>query len=151
MAKRYNEKKAKQAMEALERELNTGQDKIDLMGTLQNDLKASAMGEGEEELFERKLTKEEAKAAKKAAREAKKKAKVRHSARRKQYEEGLFSIWEDDFCVVGSYAILSYAIYLREASIRIRLHIKSDTHLPRHQNLVLSKYMHFFVVGGQGW
>ena len=76
MAKRYNEKKAKQAMAALDKELSTGQDRIDLGGTMKNDLKASAMGEGEELLYEKKLTKEEQKAAKKAAREAKKKAKV---------------------------------------------------------------------------
>ena len=88
MAKRYNEKKAKQALEAIDRELATGQDKIDLMGTLKNDLKASAMGEGEEELFERKLTKEETKAAKKAAREAKKKAKVRRNVVSKKTREG---------------------------------------------------------------
>ena len=63
-------------MAALDKELSTGQDRIDLGGTMKNDLKASAMGEGEELLYEKKLTKEEQKAAKKAAREAKKKAKV---------------------------------------------------------------------------
>jgi len=62
--------------QAIERELATGQDKIDIQGTMQNDLKASAMGEGEQELFEKKMSKEEKKAAAKAAREAKKKAKV---------------------------------------------------------------------------
>lgn len=60
---------------AIEKELNSGQDGIDLEGTMNNDLKASAMGEGEEELYEKKLSKEEKKAAAKAAREAKKKAK----------------------------------------------------------------------------
>ena len=44
MAKRYNEKRQKQMEAAIERELSTGQDKIDLGGTMKNDLKASAMG-----------------------------------------------------------------------------------------------------------
>ena len=44
MAKRYNEKRRKQMEDAIERELNTGQDKIDLDGTMNNDLKAAAMG-----------------------------------------------------------------------------------------------------------
>jgi hypothetical protein len=44
MAKRYNEKRQRQMEAAIERELNTGQDKIDLAGTMNNDLKASAMG-----------------------------------------------------------------------------------------------------------
>ena len=44
MAKRYNEKRQKQMEAAIERELNSGQDKIDLEGTMNNDLKAAAMG-----------------------------------------------------------------------------------------------------------
>jgi len=75
MASRYNEKRAKQREAAVERELNTGADRIDLAGTMNNDLKAAAMGEGEELLYEKKLSKDEKKAAAKAAREAKKKAK----------------------------------------------------------------------------
>jgi len=60
---------------AIERELDTGGDKIDFEGTIAQDTKDSAMGKGEEELFEKKLTKEEKKALAKAKREAKKKAK----------------------------------------------------------------------------
>ena len=44
MAKRYNEKRRKQMEAAIDRELDSGQDKIDLEGTMNNDLKASAMG-----------------------------------------------------------------------------------------------------------
>lgn len=75
MAKRFNEKRAKQMAAAIDRELDSGQDRIDLEGTMNNDLKASAMGEGDDQLFEKKMSKEEKKAAAKAAREAKKKAK----------------------------------------------------------------------------
>jgi len=87
MAKRYNEKKQKQMEQAIERELATGQDKIDIQGTMQNDLKASAMGEGEQELFEKKMSKEEKKAAAKAAREAKKKAKEEKNGDKKGKKE----------------------------------------------------------------
>ena len=65
----------KQAEAAIERELDTGGDKIDFEGTVAQDTKDSAMGKGEEELYEKKLTKEEKKALAKAKREAKKKAK----------------------------------------------------------------------------
>jgi hypothetical protein len=44
MAKRFNEKRKKQMEAAIERELNTGADRIDLQGTMANDLKAAAMG-----------------------------------------------------------------------------------------------------------
>ena len=65
----------KQAEMAIERELDTGGDKIDFEGKIAQDTKDSAMGKGEEELFEKKLTKEEKKALAKAKRDAKKKAK----------------------------------------------------------------------------
>ena len=44
MAKRYNEKRRKQMEDAIERELDTGGDRIDVEGTMANDLKAAAMG-----------------------------------------------------------------------------------------------------------
>lgn len=75
MAKRYNEKKARLAQEAIDRELDTGYGAVDVEAVLANDVRDAAMGKGEEELFERKMTKEERKAAAKAAREAKRKAK----------------------------------------------------------------------------
>jgi len=77
MASRWNEKRRKAELAAIDRELETGQDKIDFEGTKAADVRDAAMGKGEEELFERKLTKDEKKAQAKAAREAKKKAKVR--------------------------------------------------------------------------
>lgn len=60
---------------AIERELDNGGDKIDFEGTIAQDTKDSAMGKGEDELFEKKLSKEEKKALAKAKRDAKKKTK----------------------------------------------------------------------------
>jgi ATP-binding cassette subfamily F protein 2 len=74
-AKAYTAKKAAAAAAAIERELDTGGDSIDFEGTMANDTKASAMGKGDDELYEKKLTKEEKKALAKAKREAKKKNK----------------------------------------------------------------------------
>lgn len=74
-ASAYNEKRRKEAEAAIERELDSGCDKIDFDGMLANDTKDAAMGKGEEELFEKKLSKEEKKALAKAKREAKKKDK----------------------------------------------------------------------------
>lgn len=74
-ASAYNEKRRKAAEAAIDRELDTGCEKIDFDGMLANDTKDAAMGKGEEELFEKKLTKEEKKALAKAKREAKKKDK----------------------------------------------------------------------------
>lgn len=74
-AKRYNEKRAKAAQAAIDRELDTGGDSIDFEGQVAQDTKDSAMGKGDEELYEKKMTKEEKKALAKAKREAKKKMK----------------------------------------------------------------------------
>jgi ABC-type glutathione transport system ATPase component len=74
-AKAFTAKRAKAAEDAINRELDTGGDKIDFEGLLKQDTKDAAMGKGEEELFEKKLSKEEKKALAKAKREAKKKEK----------------------------------------------------------------------------
>lgn len=74
-SKRFNEKRAKAAEFALNKELDSGYGKVDLATNAALDARDAAMGKGEDELFERKLTKEEKKAAAKKAREAKKKAK----------------------------------------------------------------------------
>ena len=76
MSKRYNEKRAKAAEFAINKELDSGYGQVDLDGNKAADIRDAAMGKGEDELFERKLTKEEKKAAAKAAREAKKAAKA---------------------------------------------------------------------------
>jgi len=55
--------------------LDTGGDSIDFEGTMAQDCRGAAMGKGDDELFEKKLSKEEKKALAKAKREAKKKAK----------------------------------------------------------------------------
>ena len=75
-ASAYNEKRRKATEAAIERELDTGCDNINFDGVLANDTKDSAMGKGEEELFEKKLSKEEKKALAKAKRDAKKKDKL---------------------------------------------------------------------------
>ena len=75
MAKRFNEKRAKAEEFAINKELDDGYGKEDFGANAAADVRAAAMGKGDEELFERKMTKEEKKAAAKAAREAKKKAK----------------------------------------------------------------------------
>lgn len=55
--------------------LDTGGDSIDFEGTMAKDCRDAALGKGEDELFEKKLSKEEKKALAKAKREAKKKSK----------------------------------------------------------------------------
>ena len=96
MAKRFNEKRAKQAEFALNKELDDGYGKIDLEGNAAKDTRGAAMGQGEEELFERKLTKEEKKAAAKAAREAKKKAKeAAGGGNKKTLKKGSSSVSQD--------------------------------------------------------
>ena len=72
MSSKWHQKKNKLAAEQFERELQGRQDEFD---GLKNQASEVAMGGGEEELFEKKMTKEEKKAAKKAAREAKRNAK----------------------------------------------------------------------------
>jgi len=72
---RYAEKRAKQAEFALNKELDSGYGKVDEAANAAMDARDAAMGKGEEELYEKKMSKEERKAAAKAAREAKKKAK----------------------------------------------------------------------------
>jgi len=72
MATRWHQKKKAQEEAAFERELQSRKDEAD---RLKDQTGAAAMGIGDEELFEKKMTKEEKKAAKKAAREAKRKTK----------------------------------------------------------------------------
>jgi ATP-binding cassette, subfamily F, member 2 len=72
MTSRWHQKKAKQAEEAFEREL---QGRDDEAVDVSNLTSAAAMGGGDQELFEKKLSKEEKKALAKAKREAKRKGK----------------------------------------------------------------------------
>jgi ABC-type multidrug transport system fused ATPase/permease subunit len=75
MAKRFNEKREKALLASIDKELDSGYGKVDSEAIAAFDARDAAMGKGEVELFEKKLSKEEKKAAAKAAREAKKKAK----------------------------------------------------------------------------
>lgn len=75
MASKWHQKKEKAAIAQFEKELaatgnNFSEDLV------KSDLRDAAMGGGEEELFEKKLSKEEKKAKAKAQREAKKRAKM---------------------------------------------------------------------------
>lgn len=84
MAKRYNEKRKKQMEAAIEKELNEGYGKADFESNATLDARDAAMGKGEDELFERKMSKEEKKAAAAAKRAAKKKAKEAKSGGKKK-------------------------------------------------------------------
>eukprot|EP00557_Chaetoceros_sp_GSL56_P003822 CAMPEP_0176498628 /NCGR_PEP_ID=MMETSP0200_2-20121128/12435_1 /TAXON_ID=947934 /ORGANISM="Chaetoceros sp., Strain GSL56" /LENGTH=684 /DNA_ID=CAMNT_0017896873 /DNA_START=53 /DNA_END=2104 /DNA_ORIENTATION=+ len=75
MVNSWTEKQAKKKEFEINKMLDTGGDNINYEGTVQLDVRDAAMGKGEEELFEKKLSKEEKKALAKAKREAKKKAK----------------------------------------------------------------------------
>ena len=87
MSKRYNEKRQRQAEMAVERELNSGYGAVDTDALAAQDVRDAALGKGEDELFEKKLTKEEKKARAKAAREAKKKAKGKTGKKAADAEE----------------------------------------------------------------
>lgn len=67
--------------------LDTGMDSIDFEGKMQGDVRDAAMGKGEDELFEKKLSKEEKKALAKAKRDAKKKAKGKPAKASKKKDE----------------------------------------------------------------
>lgn len=71
----------------MNKELDTGGDKIDFEGLVAGDTRDAAMGKGEEELFEKKLSKEEKKALAKAKRDAKKKAKGKPEKSKKSEEK----------------------------------------------------------------
>lgn len=73
---KWNEKQARKAEFAMNKALDEGYGKIDFDANANNDARDAAMGKGEDELFDKKLTKEEKKALAKAKREAKKKAKA---------------------------------------------------------------------------
>ena len=76
MVNSWTEKQARKAEFAMNKELDTGGDKIDFEGLVAGDTRDAAMGKGEEELFEKKLSKEEKKALAKAKRDAKKKVRA---------------------------------------------------------------------------
>ena len=72
---KWNEKQAKKAEFAMNKMLDTGADAINFEQDLARDTRDAAMGKGDDELFEKKLSKEEKKALAKAKREAKKKVR----------------------------------------------------------------------------
>lgn len=75
MPSKWAEKQAKKAEFAMNKELEVGYGKVDEETNAKLDSRDAAMGKGDAELFEKKLTKEEKKALAAAKREAKKKAK----------------------------------------------------------------------------
>lgn len=80
MAKRFNEKREKALLASIDKELDSGYGAVDTEAIAALDSRDAAMGKGELELFEKKMSKEEKKAAAKAAREAKKKVKESKSS-----------------------------------------------------------------------
>jgi ATP-binding cassette subfamily F protein 2 len=87
MSQRYNEKRAKAAEMAVTKELDSGYGAVDTDALAAADTRGAAMGEGEQELFEKKLSKEEKKARAKALREAKKKAKEPKEGKKDKKED----------------------------------------------------------------
>ena len=75
MGSRWNEKQRKKEEFAMNKMLDTGGDSLDFEGKMAQDCRGAAMGEGDEELFEKKMSKEEKKALAKAKRDAKKKVR----------------------------------------------------------------------------
>lgn len=96
MSKRYNEKKQDQAIAAIERELDSGYGKEDFDRNAAKDVRGAAMGEGDSELFEKKMTKAEKKAAAKAAREAKRKQKGKGKKRIISHDLKKIDTFNDD-------------------------------------------------------
>ncbi|GMH97465.1 hypothetical protein TrST_g12677 [Triparma strigata] len=86
---KHAQKQAKKAEFALNKALDTGGDTIDAEADMNYASRDAAMGKGDDELFEKKMTKEEKKAAAKAAREAKKKAKEAKNPKKKDTEKEL--------------------------------------------------------------
>jgi len=76
MSSKWHQKKEKEARIAFERDLQSSGDNFS-ENLVKADLRDAAMGGGEDELFEKKLTKEEKKVRAKAIREAKKLAKMK--------------------------------------------------------------------------
>ena len=86
MSSKWHQKKAKQAEFAFEKALQNSEDKEMNVADL---VKDAAMGGGDEELFEKKLSKEEKKALAKAKRDAKKKGKGKDQKDEEEEEEKL--------------------------------------------------------------
>ena len=84
MSSKWHQKKEKLRKEQELREENARPD----VTFVKSQTADAAMGKGEDELFERKLTKEEKKAAAKAAREAKKKAKLKKKGEEVKKDDG---------------------------------------------------------------
>jgi ATP-binding cassette subfamily F protein 2 len=75
MVSSWTQKQAKKEEFAINKMLDTGGEGLDFEGKIAGDVRDAAMGKGDEELFEKKLSKEEKKALAKAKRDAKKKDK----------------------------------------------------------------------------
>jgi len=97
MVSSWTEKKNKKAEFEMNKMLDTGGDNIDFEGTVGQDTRDAAMGKGEDELFEKKLSKDEKKALAKAKREAKKKAKGKPDKPSANNEEKKMDFAEEQF------------------------------------------------------
>lgn len=87
---KWNEKQRRKEEFAVNKMLDTGGDNLGFEGLLAGDVRDAAMGKGDDELFEKKMSKEEKKALAKAKRDAKKKSKgggKSKPSKKKQEEE----------------------------------------------------------------
>jgi hypothetical protein len=73
---KWNEKQKRKEEFAVNKMLDTGGDNLGFEGLLAGDVRDAAMGKGDDELFEKKMSKEEKKALAKAKRDAKKKVSL---------------------------------------------------------------------------
>jgi ATP-binding cassette subfamily F protein 2 len=85
---KWNEKQRRKEEFAINKMLDTGGDAIDFEGKMKMDIRDAAMGKGDDELFEKKLSKEEKKALAKAKREAKKKDKGAKPSKKQAGKKG---------------------------------------------------------------
>ena len=133
----YAQKQAKKAEFALNKELDTGGDTIDAEADMNHASRDAAMGKGEEELFEKKLSKEEKKAAAKAAREAKKKAKEAKIGKKKGKEEKKLSEAEQALA----------AVKIAEKKVRRVCFGRTDGEQPFRFLTLSIRYRRFLVLG----
>jgi len=95
-ASAFNDKRRKAEMVAIDKELEMGGAGVDLDALLGADTRDAAMGKGEDELFEKKLSKAEKKALQKAKRDAKKKDKSKKGKGQKAGADFVEEKKEDD-------------------------------------------------------
>jgi hypothetical protein len=80
----WNEKQAKKAEFSMNKALDDGYGQTDFEGNADKDVRGAAMGHGDEELFEKRMSKAEKKAAAAAKRDAKRTARDAKNGKTKE-------------------------------------------------------------------